>query len=339
MAGCCTSRRAAITGESVIVRLLGEMSVHRVFIASACAFALIGCGHKPGVTPASHTAAPSAAVPGTGVPQLANSADGVHIEYHVYGKGEPAVVLVHGWSCDANYWSAQLDDLKANYTVVTIDLAGHGASGANRADWSMKNYGEDVAAVVRQLPNQQIVLVGHSMGGPVILETANILQSSAADARLHLIGLIGVDTFKQMAEPVMSRERLDALLKPFQDDFIGATRKFVGDFMFTKQADPKFVNKVAYDMSLEPSAIAIASIRGLFEVDYPSVLKGLSMPIVAINSDLGKPVDEARIRKVAPTFRMIVLPGTGHFFFLEAPKRFNPILEQQIQLLLKSGAA
>ncbi len=56
------------------------------------------------------------------------SADGVHIEYHVYGSGNPAVVLVHGWSCDGNYWKEQIDALKSKYTTVVVDLAGHGAS-------------------------------------------------------------------------------------------------------------------------------------------------------------------------------------------------------------------
>src|SRR5688572_29431609 len=84
-------------------------------------------------------AAPAAAVPAVieGKPQIVNSADGVHIEYQVYGRGDPAVVLIHGWSCDANYWRSQLDALKAKYTTVTVNLAGHGASGRNRTDWSV----------------------------------------------------------------------------------------------------------------------------------------------------------------------------------------------------------
>src|SRR5215467_11305235 len=92
----------------------------------------VGCS-KNSSPPASSTAdtgaAPAAAtapaVHVDGEPQLVDSADGVHIEYRVYGKGEPAVVLVHGWSCNENYWHAQLDPLKARYTVVMIDLAGH----------------------------------------------------------------------------------------------------------------------------------------------------------------------------------------------------------------------
>ena len=48
------------------------------------------------------------------------------------------------------------------------------------------------------------------------------------------------------------------------------------------------------------------------------------MPIVAINSDLGEPVNEARIRKVLPKFRAVTLAGDGHFLMMEDPQRFNP---------------
>ena len=82
------------------------------------------------------------------------SPDGVHIEYRVLGHGDPAVILVHGWACDANYWNEQLEALKAHYTVVTVNLAGHGGSGSNRTDWSIANYAGDVAAVARRAPGR-----------------------------------------------------------------------------------------------------------------------------------------------------------------------------------------
>src|ERR1700722_1928921 len=110
-----------------------------------------------------------------GTPRIADSADGVHIEYQVYGHGEPAVVLVHGWANNANYWNAQLDALKARYTVVTLNLAGHGASERNRTDWSMANYAADVSAVVHEIPNRRVVLVGHGMGAIVVLEAARLI--------------------------------------------------------------------------------------------------------------------------------------------------------------------
>src|SRR5688572_6013186 len=71
------------------------------------------------------------------------SFDGVPISYEVHGNGSPALVFVHGWSCDPTYWAAQVEPFAANYKVVTIDLAGHGESGTQRSDWTMESFGED----------------------------------------------------------------------------------------------------------------------------------------------------------------------------------------------------
>src|SRR5579863_7786789 len=100
----------------------------------------------PAPAAAASASAPAAADPGEG-PRLTMSPDGVHIEYRLLGHDEPAVILVHGWACDANYWNEQLEALRAHYTVVPVNLAGHGSSGSNRTDWSSANYAGDVAAV------------------------------------------------------------------------------------------------------------------------------------------------------------------------------------------------
>ena len=50
-----------------------------------------------------------------------------------------------------NYWRGQLAVLKARYRVVAVNLAGHGASGSNRTDWSIENYARDVAAIAQEV--------------------------------------------------------------------------------------------------------------------------------------------------------------------------------------------
>jgi len=37
------------------------------------------------------------------------SIDGIPVRYEVRGGGTPALVFVHGWSCDRRYWNAQMD--------------------------------------------------------------------------------------------------------------------------------------------------------------------------------------------------------------------------------------
>src|SRR5688572_22498047 len=99
----------------------------------------------------------------------ARSADGTDIRFEVTGVGEPTLALVHGWALDRHLWDGQVSGLAARHRVITLDLPGHGESG-QRPSWSIAAYGQDVKAVVEAVGAKQVVLVGHSMGGLVILE-------------------------------------------------------------------------------------------------------------------------------------------------------------------------
>ena len=64
------------------------------------------------------------------------SADGMPIHYTVRGNGAIALVFVHGWCCDQRYWDQQVEHFAPHYTVVSLDVAGHGASGRDRTQWT-----------------------------------------------------------------------------------------------------------------------------------------------------------------------------------------------------------
>jgi pimeloyl-ACP methyl ester carboxylesterase len=281
----------------------------------------------PTATAASATPGPMQTTEGS--PRIATEPDGVHIEYRVYGKGDPAIVLIHGWATDANYWYQQIEPLKGKYTVVAIDLAGHGGSTNNRTDWSMANYGEDVATVVRTLPNPRVILVGHSMGGTVALE---------ADRRIgeRVIGIIVVDALKSVGLAPLPQAEIDERMAPFRTDFIGSVRKYATEELFETGADPVLVQKVAYDMSLEPPEVGIPSLRALLSMDFKTVLPDIKVPVLAINSDLGA-TDVARIRKSLPTFKADILPHTSHFLMMEVPDQFNPLLLHDIDHLVQNA--
>jgi pimeloyl-ACP methyl ester carboxylesterase len=278
---------------------------------------------------AAATTAPAQTNSPNGSTLLATEPDGVHIEYRVAGKGDPAIVLIHGWATDANYWNAQIAPLQAKYTVVTVDLAGHGGSTKSRTDWSMEKYGEDVATVVQRIPNQQVILVGHSMGGTVALEAAHTLGN-------RVIGIIVVDALKSVGLPPLSPLQIQTRVAPFRTDFIGAVRKYVSEELFEKGADPMFVQKVAYDMSLEPPEVGVPSLEALLSMDFRTVLADIKVPVLAINSDLGA-TDDARIRKALRTFKSDVIPHTSHFLMMEVPDKFNPILLRDIDTIARNS--
>jgi pimeloyl-ACP methyl ester carboxylesterase len=252
---------------------------------------------------------------------VARSRDGVRLAFEVHGAGAPTLILVHGWSCDRSYWRGQLRALAARYQVVAVDLAGHGESGVGRRTWTMAAFGEDVVAVVEQLGLGEVVLIGHSMGGDVIVEAALRLGDRVA-------GLVWVDTYSTLGDP-QTDEALEAFAAPFREDFPSAARALVRR-LFTADADAELVEWVAADMSAAPPEIALDALRHAVG-NEPGILAGLrelTAPMVAINPD-ARPTDTEALRRHG--VKTISVSGVGHFLMLEDPDRFNRVLGEVIE--------
>jgi pimeloyl-ACP methyl ester carboxylesterase len=250
------------------------------------------------------------------------SVDGVPIAYEIHGRGSPALVLVHGWSCDRSYWKEQIEYLAPQYQLVLVDLAGHGESGAARKDYTMASFGADVAAVVEKLELDRVVLVGHSMGGDVVVEAARLLKG-------RVVGIVWVDAYKSLAVPRVPDAA--GFLAGLSKDFRGTTNTFVRG-MFRPDTDPKLVERVASDMASAPPAIGVNAMRHTLanEATMPMALAELKLPIVAINSD-NAPTDNDSLGRSG--IKVFVMPDTGHFPMLEDPPRFNRSLDSVVKRL------
>lgn len=263
------------------------------------------------------------------LPHIAYSFDGVPISYQQYGNGDTTLVFVHGWSCDSRYWKNQIRPFSEKYKVITIDLAGHGHSGVNRKDWTIRSFGEDVKAVIEQSKAENIILIGHSLGGPVVGQAADLLRSKAK-------AVIGIDTL-QNVEYKITPEEADKLIKPFETDFKNSTKAFVGA-MFVKESDPDVVKWVSEDMSSAPEFVALGAFRNMFN-DYMSgemakVFERSGVPVYCINANLWPNDPEANKRHIK-SFTLKMIDGTGHFPMLEKPAEFNKILNETIEEIIK----
>ena len=248
------------------------------------------------------------------------SEDNVEISYDVHGKGEPALVFVHGWCCDKRYWTYQVPYFTGRYRVVTIDLAGHGLSGLERRNWTIEAFGGDVVAVVEKLNVERAILIGHSMGGSVIIEAAGRMPG-------RVVGLVGVDTLHDV-ETTYPRKQIREFIYGFQEDFRGNTREFVRD-MFPSDSDPNIVERIVEDMSSAPPWVGISSLGGYFRYNLTEALKQVKVPIYCINSDLLETNIEAN-RRHAVSFDVKLMPGMGHFVMIEDPDTFNGLLDEVI---------
>jgi pimeloyl-ACP methyl ester carboxylesterase len=256
---------------------------------------------------------------------FATSADGVRIAYEVHGEGSPTLVFVHGWSCNRGYWAGQLEPLSTQYKVVAIDLGGHGESGRGRKAWTIESFGADVAAVVKKLELERVVLIGHSMGGDVIPEAARRLPGRVA-------GLIWVDTYKELGAG-RSPEEVEAFVAKFRANFVDTTRVFVRG-LFLPTSDRSLVERVATDMSAAPPAVALGALQSAFSYSrqMPRTLQALHLPVIAINPD-NAPTDVASLERSG--VKVMIMPGVGHFAMMEAPERFNRLLRSAIDTLVR----
>jgi pimeloyl-ACP methyl ester carboxylesterase len=253
------------------------------------------------------------------------SKDGVSIRYGVEGEGAPALVFVHCWCCDRGYWKEQVPYFSKRYTVVTVDLAGHGGSGIGREAWSTQGFAQDVAAVVEALALERVILIGHSMGGPVNLEAARLMKD-------RVIAIVGVDTYQKLGQKA-PKEAAEGFIKQFEADFPGMTKNFVRS-MFPPGADSALVARVAADMASAPPTVGIAALKANLAYDPAPTLAELDVPIYGINGTLF-PVDIETGKRYAENFEVRILEGLGHFPMMEDPEGFNVILEEIVEGLAR----
>lgn len=253
------------------------------------------------------------------------SVDSIPVHYAVEGEGKPALVFVHCWCCDKSYWKYQVPHFAKRYTVVTLDLAGHGESGMGRDNWTVEAFGADVVTVVEALDLERVVLIGHSMGGPVILEAARRIPG-------RVIGIVGVDTYQNLESELPEQQRAQ-FLSPFKADFPGMTENFVR-MMFPAGADTALVNWVAADMSSAPSEVGIAAMENMLKFKPREALGEITVPIYSINSDKF-PTNVEAGKRSARSFEVKFMPGRGHFVQMEDPEEFNRLLGEIIDELEK----
>lgn len=245
------------------------------------------------------------------------AADGVPIVYDVRGHGDVALVFIHCWACDRSFWRDQLDAFAADYRVVALDLAGHGASGKARRFWSIAGLAGDVRAVVEALKLERVILIGHSMGGPVAL-------AAAAEMPTRTVGVVCADAI-QNVEYEFPQQAVDQMLAAFSADFAGTMRQMVGS-MFPPTADTGLVAWVAARGAAADTAAVLALVRDFPNFNLRRALTEAKVPVRCVNAaprPPAGPVTTVDINRKYGDFDAVLMDSVGHYLMLERPAEFN----------------
>ena len=206
------------------------------------------------------------------------SSDKVAINYYEKGNAPETLVFIHGYSCNSNYWWAQLNYFSNYYKVISVDLGGHGKSGQNRENYNMTQFGQDVVDVMNDANIDQAILIGHSMGGPVAIEAAVILKE-------RVKAIIGIDTLHDVVkEPASAFVKL-MVGTMFRFSQESATEKATAGF-FTESTNTELSNWIKESSRKAPVDASRGSLQSLLGMNYPEQLSKIDIPIKTLIQDI-----------------------------------------------------
>ena len=131
--------------------------------------------------------------------------NGVNIYYEISGQG-PALVLLHGWTENHNFWKFQIPDFSKDYKVVAIDLRGHGKSDKPETKYSIQKFADNLYHVLNGLGIDGAIIAGHSMGGMTALvfclthpeKVKALILVNTTSAGIHETGIISPKEILEM---------------------------------------------------------------------------------------------------------------------------------------------
>ncbi len=249
----------------------------------------------------------------------------VEINYYQQGKGDTTLLFLHGWCIDGTYWKNQLEWFSKNYIVYAIDLPGFGKSIAERTNWTIEEYANDITAFIDTMNLKNVVIIGHSMAGDILLQTA-------LTNNLKIVGIVGVDNFKLIDvefTPEQMKEITD-FLPLLENDFKNSAPVYADMMLFHPSTSLEVRDRVKTDFANSDSAIGYETLMNQMQYAYsdPQRLEQLNYKLFLINSDY-LPTNETGLKNHCKnSFHMETISATGHYPMIEKPTEFNLLLEK-----------
>ena len=247
----------------------------------------------------------------------AATVDGIQLHSSSTGKGPRTVILVHGWTCDDTTWESQVPALAKDYRVLTVDLPGHGKSGAPKdGKLSMDLFARAVESVRREANADRVVLVGHSMGTPVIVQYARLYPQHVS-AMVFVDGLVFMGNIAPAGGPPPG----DRMAGP---DGAKAREAMIRG-MFSSSTTPDMQKHILSMMMGAPESTAVGAMNATFD---PAIWKGdvITQPILGLYADKSGLANRDYMKMHFPNLEYVEIAGTGHFLMLEKPDQFNVLL-------------
>ena len=246
-------------------------------------------------------------------------ANGVRLHYEVGGTGPP-LVFVHGMCGRGSVWAGQVERLSDEFTCVTYDRRGHGASGDGDVAHSVPLHGDDFAALVRTLALGPVLCVGSSGGARVGLDVVLRHAELLAGAALSEPPVFSLDpdrgaAFLRTVVPAV-QPRLE------QGDLRGAVDAF---FDIVCPGLWRALDESAKDTYRDNASMLVTDLQQpplLVTAEHLAAVRTPVLAILGADSDAFLQSTPRVIAASVPTAQLVELPECGHVTYAEQPDAF-----------------
>ncbi len=285
------------------------------------------------------------------------ASSGASIFWTEYGPvdAETTVVFVHGFTLSSESFFFQVRHMRQRWPDVRLllmDLRGHGRSEhVGVEECTIDLAAEDVLAVIRaRADSGRLVLLGHSLGGPVSLATVRRAEPAVAE---RIAGLIEIATcVEEMADAgvamLLNTPLVDLLVdyvekKPasafhLRERIAGAIAPVLAVGVFMRSTDPEIIDFHAQLINETPTSTIIGFVDDLQthqEVEAARKLQDTPGYVIVGELDHVVPLSQSeRLVELWPKSYLQVSQGAGHMIPLEAPEQVNMALDRLLAVEL-----
>jgi pimeloyl-ACP methyl ester carboxylesterase len=240
--------------------------------------------------------------------------DTMRVHYQNYGEGKEAVVFIHGWSCNLNFWKANIPAFVNQSRVIAIDLPGHGDSDKPQIAYSMDLFARAIDAVLQDAKVERATLVGHSMGTPVIRQFYRKYPNKTR-------ALVIVDgSLRPFANTEQMKQFVDPLRGP---NYKEQAERIIG-FIAQNVKDKKTVEEIRVSMMSTPQHVMVGAFDAIMD-DAIWKQDKINAPTLAVMAKAPQwdAEYEKLVRDLVPGIDYQMWEDVSHFLMMDEPQKFN----------------
>ena len=249
---------------------------------------------------------------------MVKTVNGLKINYEEKGEGD-LIVLLHGWGSNIKLFANLIDLLSKKYKVVAMDMPGFGESDEPKEVWDVGSYVDFVIDFIKGYGVSEVMLLGHSFGGRVIIKMHSRSDQPFKVTKVILVDSAGIlppktkkkswrTRYYKMGKAVLST----GIAKKIAPDALENFRKKMGsaDYAAASPMMRQVMVKVVHE-DLEP---------------YLPNIKCPTLLVWGVNDTATPLSDGEKMEKLISDAGLVKLENAGHYSFLEQQFIFNRVM-------------